>query len=194
MFKTVTSQRPGFTLKERTSGKREITSLDQFCPTTSMARLSTLCARNTPRMMYPHFFPLHCRRHSKPRFLGQPYSSRSGKESLSDRRAFSSAIICGPIKALSLEKQGPNSTTSLRTTHRLFLQKEKEELSLCGSYFFGTFQCVEAARKRTLSQGYKQGQTLFHKGLSHTFGTMLEPSRPQAEDQFHNKSRANGQP
>ena len=24
------------------------------------------CARNTPRMKYPHFFPLHCRRHSKP--------------------------------------------------------------------------------------------------------------------------------
>ena len=40
--------------------------------------------------------------------------------------------------------------------HRLFLQKEKEELAV-RPYFSGTFQCVEAVRSRTLSQASRKG-------------------------------------
>ena len=66
-------------------------------------------------------------------------------------RHFSSAIMCGPSKAhaftVSAETQGPNSTTSLRTVGSFFKRKKKS--SQCGPYFHGTFQCVEAVRKRT---------------------------------------------
>ena len=101
--------------------------------------------------------------------------------------------MCRPIKAhaftVSAEKQGPNSTNSLRTIGSFFKRKKKS--SPCGPCFPGTFQCVDAVRKRTLSHGSKQGQTLSHKGFFHISGTMPEPSRPQAiEDHFHNKSRA----
>ena len=86
-------------------------------------------------------------------------------------------------------KTGPNSTNSLRTIGSFFKRKKKS--SPCGPYFLGTFQCVDAVRKRTLSHRSKEGQTLSHKGLFHISGTVLEPSRPQGtEYHFHNKSRA----
>ena len=51
-----------------------------------------------------------------------------------------------------------------------------------------------AVRKRTLFHGSKQGQTPSHSGSSHIFGTMPEPSRPQAIDgHFHEESLANNQ-
>ena len=69
-------------------------------------------ARNTPHFSSSRPSSLQTR------LFGQPYfhsSLRSGEESLSDRRALSSAIMCRPIKAhaftVSTEKQGPNSIT-----------------------------------------------------------------------------------
>ena len=104
--------------------------------------------------------------------------------------------MCRPIKAraftVSAEKHGPNSINSPRTIGSYFKRKKKS--SPCGPYFPGTFQCVDAVRKRTLSHGSKKGQTLLHKCLFHISGTMPEPTRPQATlDQFHNRSRANSQ-
>ena len=78
------------------------------------------CARNTPRMKYPHFFRLQSRRRSKSDVFGSQYchiSPRSGEESLFDRRALSTAIMCRPIKAhastVSAEQQA-----RIRPTHR----------------------------------------------------------------------------
>ena len=59
------------------------------------------------------------------------------------------------------------------------LPKGRRRGSPCGPYFFGTFQCVGAMCRRTLSHGSKWGQTPSHSGLSQISGTMLEPSRPQ---------------
>ena len=53
----------------QSSRKRETTSLDQFCPTTSRARLSTLCSYSSKKT-YPRFLPNHRRRCSKLFFLG----------------------------------------------------------------------------------------------------------------------------
>ena len=70
------------------------------------------CARNTPKKEYHHFLPIQRRRCPTQGFLGYT-SSQSGEQSLSDRKAFPSAIKCGPIKAhdftVSAEMQGPNS-------------------------------------------------------------------------------------
>ena len=88
----------------QSSRKRVITSLDQFCPTTSRAR----------KRRRSHILPSHRHRYSTQGFLGSHtshMSPNSGEESLFDRRAFSSAIVCKPIKAhaftASAEMQGP---------------------------------------------------------------------------------------
>ena len=58
------------------------------------------------------------------------------------RVAFSSAIMCKPIKAhaftVSAEMQGPNSIHSPRTIGSSFRRKKKKS-SPCGSYLLGTF-------------------------------------------------------
>ena len=115
-------------------------------------------ARSTPKKKYPHFLPIRCRcTHC---LLGQPYlhmSPESREGSLSNRTAFSSAIMCRPIKAhafiFSAETQDPNSINSPRTIGSFFRRKKKS--SPCGQYFPGTFQCMETVRKRTLSHGSK---------------------------------------
>ena len=87
---------------------------------------------------------------------------------------------------VSDEETGPNSINSLRTIGSLFRTKKKS--SPCGPHFPGTFQCVDAVRKRSLSHGSNYGHTLSHKSLFHISGTMPQPSRPQAiEDHFHNR-------
>ena len=127
---------------------------------------------------HPRFPSTRCC--STAKLFGQPYlhiSPKSGEKSLSDRRAFSSAILCRPIKAhvftVSAETQGPNSTNSLRTVGSFFRRKKKSPP--CGPYFLGTFQCVEAVRIRTLSHGSKQGQTLSHKSVPHLLAPCLSP-------------------
>ena len=60
-------------------------------------------------------------------------SPEPGDKSLSERRAFSSAVMWAPIKAhaftVTAGKQGPESINSLRTTGSFF-KKKKEELTV----------------------------------------------------------------
>ena len=94
--------------------KKETTSPDQFCPTTTSEVIDVVLLILKMKT-YPHFLP-----------------TADPKKSLSDRRAFSSAIMCRPIKAhaftVSAEMQDPNSTNSLRTIGSFF--KKKKELSV----------------------------------------------------------------
>ena len=99
--------------------------------------------------------------------VGSRQGQKSEEQSLSDRRALSSAILCRPIDAhyftVSAEMQGPNSISSPSTTDSFFKWKKKS--SPCGPYFTGTFRCVEAVRKRTLSQiVFQLSQHLVHHG------------------------------
>ena len=121
------------------------------------------CARNTPMKKYPHVLPMQRRRCSTQDFFGQPYlhmSLKSRENSLFDRRASSSSR---PIKAhaftVSAETQGPNSTNSLR----LFLQKEKEELTVRSTLLWDIPMRGGCAQTRTLSQGSELDQTPSHK-------------------------------
>ena len=89
------------------------------------------------------------------------------EEPLSDRQAFSSAIMCRPSKAhaftVSAGTLGPNRTNSLRTVGSFF-KREKKSLP-CGPYLPGTFHCVEAVRRRILSQASRKGhRTSSHNG------------------------------
>ena len=81
------------------------------------------------------------------------------EEPLSDRQEVSSAIMCKPIKAhaftLSAEMLGPNRTSSLKTLGSSFKRKKKS--SPYGPYIHGTFHCVEAVRRRTLSHASRKG-------------------------------------
>ena len=79
------------------------------------------------------------------------------EEPLSDRQAFSSAIMCRPIKAhdftVSTGMLGPNRTNSEKTN------------SPCGPYHPGTFHCVQVLRRRTLSHASRKGhRTSSHNG------------------------------
>ena len=88
-----------------------------------------------PKKKHPHFLPIRCFSHTGLfRQAAIPHMSpKSGEESLSDRRAFSSAIMCIPNKAhaftVPAEMQGPNSIDSLRTIGSFFLCEEEEELA-----------------------------------------------------------------
>ena len=69
----------------------------------------------------------------------------------------------------------PSCADQSRRMLSLFRLKNRARIrSPCGPYFPGTFRCVGAVRKRTLSHGSKKGQTLSHKGLFHISGTMPE--------------------
>ena len=100
------------------------------------------CARDTPKQKYPHFLPFQRRCCPTQGFFGQPClhtTPESGGESLSDRRVFSSAVMCRPkISLFSVEMQGPNSINSLRTIGSFIKRKKKS--SPCGPYFLGTFR------------------------------------------------------
>ena len=128
----------------RSSAKKEITSLDQLCLTTSIASCGR-CAHNTPTTKHPHF----------PSVRWSSTHSFLREESLSDQKAFSSAIIRRSIKThtftVSTTTQDTNSTNSLRTINSFFKRNKKS--SSYDPYFLGTFHCVEAARNRTLSHG-----------------------------------------
>ena len=141
--------RPGLTLKEGTKASEHLLLLSWHSEhnernlqgkerslhlTTSAQRLKERdcrpCARDSPKKKYPHFLPIQRRCCSTQGFFGQPYvhmSPKSGEESLSDRRAPSSAIICKPIKAhaftVSAEMQGPSSIKSARTIGSFFRRK-----------------------------------------------------------------------
>ena len=117
------------------------------------------CARNPQTKTCPHFLPIQRRCCPTQGLFGQRYlhvSPKSG-ESLSNRRAFSTSIMCTPIRGhaftVSAEMQGSNSINSLRTIGSFFRRKKKSPP--CGPYFPGTFQCVETVRTRTLSHGSK---------------------------------------
>ena len=123
--------------------------------------------------------------HPSQGFFGQPYlhmSPNSGDWPPLDPTSQSVASRCKPICAhalsVSAETQGHGNTSFDTTTCSFFMRKK--ESSPCGPCFPGTFQCVEAARKRTLSFGSKQGQTPSQKGRSHIFYKILAPAMLQA--------------
>ena len=103
------------------------------------------CVRNTPKLKYSHFFPLKNGR-SKPVSLGSRTSTfllSQGKTPCPTERHFPQP---------SCADQSGNML-SLWAIGSCFRRKKKS--SPCGPYFFGTCQCVEAVRKRTLSQRSK---------------------------------------
>ena len=115
------------------------------------------CARNTPNKKHPHFLPIQ-RRCCRPYLHMSP---TSGEEPLLDRRAFSSAIMCKPIKARAFLLFRLGCRARVRSTH----QGRPSALS---SERTGTFQCVETVRIHTLSYGSKMGPNTFpHRCVPH---------------------------
>ena len=70
--------------------------------------------------------------------------------------SYSAASRCKPISAhalsVSAETQGYGNTSFDSTTCSVLMKRKS---SPCGPYFPGTFQCVEALQRRTLSHGSK---------------------------------------
>ena len=113
------------------------------------------------------------------------------EDPLSDRQAFSSAIMCRPIQAhafaVSTGMLGPNRTNSLRTIGSFF--KGKKKSSPHGPYLPGTFHCVEVVRRCTLSQSIqKRPQDLFPvaSDLTPPCRWSLLPCLPKASSQLKN--------
>ena len=107
--------------------------------------------------------------------IGQPclhMSPRSGDRLPLVPASPSAANKCRPISAhalsVSAERQALHGTSFEATGS---FATRKKQSPPCGRYFPGTFQQVNAVRKRTLSHGSKQGQTPSQNGPSQNLGT-----------------------
>ena len=118
----------------QSSKKRETTSPDQFCPTTSRASIDVVLVILKRRHVLTSC-PINAIA-APNRTFGQPHLHMPPslrEESPSDRRAVSSAVMCGPIKVdawtVSADTQHPNSTNSLRTIGSFIWRKKKSSRS-----------------------------------------------------------------
>ena len=145
--------------------------------------------------MYPRFLPSHRRRYSKQGFLGSHASSRLLNQEKSH---------C-PTEGHSLQpcaNQSRRMLTLFRLRYRariqpnrFFLQKEEVELAMRPIHPRNISMRGGCAQTHAIPRVQLRPNT-FQSGLSHIFGTMPEPSRPQdiEIDAFHDMPRTKGQP
>ena len=152
------------------------------------------CARNTPKKKYPHFLPIQRRCCPTQGFLVSHTSTclpKQEKSHCSTEESFPQPPCANRSRQMLLLFRPRCRAEFDQLTHQGPLALSSEELAMWPILPWDVPMRGDCTQTHAVPR-IQIGPNTFHIGVSHIFGTMPEPSRPQAIDsQFHEKSRAN---